>query len=351
MTAVSRLAFQLAVRPPLSSSLLHQRALPTCRRPAAPRRRHGTRRQAPSASYGTEGDAQAWSGFRTSGIRPKQSLGQNFLRDGNMVSRIVQSFGAAVDELCPDAHVVEVGPGLGALTTRLVERYPDMLAIEIDRRAVQYLHENFDGLAVRHGDVLETDWPGVAAEVAKPLAVIGNLPYNIVSQILFSLLEAPSGTIGVAVVMMQKEVAERIAAKTRTKAYGILSVVAQLYAKPRMLFKVPNTVFYPQPDVTSALVQFEFQLDECLDVRNTTLTRGLRTVVRTAFNQRRKVLRNSLRTLCEEKGVQLPDKWARKRAEEVPPPEFVEMTRFLFEKELETPELVPLSDRPTTVWR
>lgn len=285
------------------------------------------------------------------GIRPKQSLGQNFLRDRNMVRRIVDAFDEGMAELCPDAHVVEVGPGLGALTAHLFERHPEMLAIEIDKRAVKHLNENFPGLAVRHADVLDTDWPALATEAASPLAVIGNLPYNIVSQILFSLLEAPAGTVGVATVMMQKEVAERIIAKTRTKAYGILSVVGQLYSKPKILFPVPNTVFYPRPDVTSAMVQFKFEADPCLDVRNTTLTSSLRQVVRCAFNQRRKVLSNSLRTICDANGLGLPEHWASKRAEELSPAQFVAMTEFLFREELEQPDLVLSSDRPVPVWR
>lgn len=285
------------------------------------------------------------------GMRPKQSLGQNFLRDRNMIKRIVEAFDGGVAEICPDAHVLEVGPGLGALTESLFERYPNMLTIEIDRRAVQYLGETFPGLSVRHADVLDTDWPALAKEVGTPLALIGNLPYNIVSQILFSMLEAPAGSIGIAVVMMQKEVAERITAKTRTKAYGILSVVGQLYSKPKILFSVPNKVFYPKPDVTSAMVQFTFEPDPCLDVRNTTLTASLRKVVRSAFNQRRKVLRNSLRVICDAKGVELPEKWAEKRAEELPPTDFVALTEFIFQKDLEQPSLVASNDRPVSVWR
>lgn len=285
------------------------------------------------------------------GMRPKQSLGQNFLRDRNMINRIVQAFDGAVSEICPTARVLEVGPGLGALTESLFEKHPDMLTIEIDRRAVQYLGEAFPGLSVRHADVLDTDWPALSEEIGSPLALIGNLPYNIVSQILFSMLEAPSGSFGVAVVMMQKEVAQRITAKTRTKAYGILSVVAQLYAKPNILFTVPNTVFYPKPDVTSAMVQFTFEADPCLDVRNTTLTSSLRKVVRGAFSQRRKVLRNSLRAICDAQGVELPEQWADKRAEELPPAEFVTMTEFIFQKDLEQPSRVSLDERPITVWR
>lgn len=288
---------------------------------------------------------------RREGVRPKQSLGQNFLRDVNMIARIVNSFHGSVTQLCPDAQIVEVGPGLGALTSRLIELYPNMLTVEIDRRAVEYLNHYFPTLDVRHADVLKMDWPELARDVGKPLAVIGNLPYNIVSQILFSLLEAPNGTIGVATVMMQKEVAERIVSKTKTKAYGVLSVVGQLYSQPKILFPVPNTVFHPKPNVMSAMVQFKFISDPSLDVRNTTLTSSLRRVVRCAFNQRRKVLRNSLRSICDENGVQLPDHWADKRAEELTPPQFVVVTKFLFAKVLEHPEIVSKFERPATVWR
>lgn len=285
------------------------------------------------------------------GFRPKQSLGQNFLRDENMVARIVDAFNDGVDALCPGAHVVEVGAGTGALTGRLLKTYPELLAVELDQRAVAYLEKQHPALAIEHADVLDLKWDKVSKERGGSLAVIGNLPYNIVSQIMFSLLEAPAGAIGIAVVMMQKEVAERIAAKTRTKSYGILSVVAQLYAKPKILFTVPNTVFYPKPSVSSAMVQFEFSPDPCLDVHNTTLTSSLRKVVRAGFNQRRKVLRNSLRVICDECDVELPEKWAGKRAEELPPPEFVELTQFIFREALATSEMVPDGDAPTTVWR
>lgn len=288
---------------------------------------------------------------RKRGMRPKQSLGQNFLRDHNIINKIVNEFGASKELLCADARVVEVGPGLGALTDRLLERHPDMFAIEIDQRAVAHLRDKYPHLEVCHADVLDTDWSGLSRANAAPLAVIGNLPYNIVSQILFSMLEAPAGAIGVAVVMMQKEVAERIVARTRTKAYGILSVVGQLYSKPKILFSVPNTAFYPKPDVTSAMVRFEFQPDPCLDVRNTTLTASLRRVVRTAFNQRRKVLRNSLRILCEEVDLQLPEHWAVKRAEELPPADFVKITEYLFQKELTEADIVAAGENPVTVWR
>lgn len=291
-------------------------------------------------------------------LRPKQSLGQNFLRDATMAARIVDAFADARDDACPAARVVEVGPGTGALTGLLLERFADMRALEIDQRAVAVLSEEFPSLDVVHADVLQTDWRAVSrargAEGGEGVAVIGNLPYNIVSQIMFSLMEAPAGAVHLAVVMMQKEVADRVTARTRTKAYGILSVICQLYARPTVLFPVPPSCFTPRPKVDSAMVRFDFQAHEELDVFNTTLTGGLRLVVRAAFNQRRKTLRNSLKVLCDEKGVELPERWTGKRAEELPPVEFLELTRFVFAKDLQTPVLVDRESadaRPDSVWR
>lgn len=284
------------------------------------------------------------------GMRPKQSLGQNFLKDRTMINRIVDTFDENIQDICPEAHVVEVGPGLGALTERLFKTYPNMLAVEIDQRAVSTLTEFYPGLNVRHEDVLNTNWLQESKQAGKPLAVIGNLPYNIMSQILFSLFESPPGCVSFALVMMQKEVAERIVAKTRTKSYGILSVVGQLYSQSKILFSVPNTVFYPKPDITSSMVLFHFIPDDCLDVRNRKLTSGLRTVVRMAFNQRRKVLKNSLKSLCDEKEIELPENWAAKRAEELTPQQFVLLTRYIFRKDIE--EFIISDDEvPSPVWR
>lgn len=285
-------------------------------------------------------------------LRPKQSLGQNFLRDTTVIASIIDAFAMAHASSCPAARVLEVGPGTGALTAPLLARYPAMRALELDQRAVALLHDAHPALDVARADVLDVDWAAEAPGAG--LAVIGNLPYNIVSQIMFGLMEAPAGAVRLAVVMMQKEVADRVTARTRTKAYGILSVICQLYTKPTVLFGVPPESFSPRPSVNSAMVRLDFEVDETLDVFNTTLTAGLRQVVRFAFQQRRKVMRNSLRLLCEEKGVELPEKWSRSRPEEIPPREFVEITKFIYAEELRNPVLVDRSvpgARPDTVWR
>jgi 16S rRNA (adenine1518-N6/adenine1519-N6)-dimethyltransferase len=251
-------------------------------------------------------------------VAPKKSLGQHFLRDPNTIRKIADALGAPAD-----APVVEIGPGTGAMTEVLAARYPGLTAVEVDERAVEHLRETLPSLDVRHQDVLEVDWPALAEEKGGPLWVIGNLPYYITSPILFSLLEA-RGAIRRAIVMMQKEVAERLVATPRTKAYGILSVQTQLWSRPRLLFDVGRNVFFPKPDVTSAVVALDFDAP-APDID----PEALRRVVRAAFNQRRKTLRNSLKAVAQQSGREVPEDVAGRRAEELTPEDFVVLTRSL----------------------
>lgn len=186
--------------------------------------------------------------------RPKQSLGQNFLSDQNYVLKICDSF---QDSSEGGNRVVEIGPGAGALTRVLYKRYPAMTAIEVDQRSVAFLEKKLPGLKVIHQDVLKTNWSSLAESKGGKLRVIGNMPYNIVSQVMFSLADYAK-SVEIVVFTMQLELAERVCAPPNCKSYGIPSVVFQLYAKPKFLFKIPPTVFYPKPDVMSALVQLDF---------------------------------------------------------------------------------------------
>ena len=188
--------------------------------------------------------------------KAKQSLGQNFLVDPGMAQKIVNQ---VQDESEGGRCVVEVGPGKGALSAMLLSRYERMTAIEIDQRSVAYLSQELPGLDVRHQDVLTVDWLALSKEKAEgaQLSVIGNLPYYIVSQILFSILDA-APHVRRAVLTMQLEVAQRVVSTPTGKTYGILSVVSQLYGTPQIAFKIPPTVFQPQPDVDSALVVIDF---------------------------------------------------------------------------------------------
>ena len=253
-------------------------------------------------------------------FRPKQSLGQNFLQDPNMAEKIVGTLGAP-----SDAHVVEVGAGTGVLTERLAEQHDRLTAIEIDERAVAVLRKRVPDVDVRQEDVRETEWAALADEKGGPLFVISNTPYYLTSPILFSLLEHRR-PLAEAVLTMQREVAERIVAEPRTKAYGILSVLLQLFANPTLCFTVPPQVFSPQPDVTSAVVRLQFDTEtEPGDLQFD----DVRRYVRAAFNQRRKMLRNSLSAWTKEQGVSFPNDWGRKRAEALTPQEFATLARHL----------------------
>jgi ribosomal RNA small subunit methyltransferase A len=223
---------------------------------------------------------------------------------------------------------VEIGPGPGSLTRVLLQKYPKMTAIEIDQRAVKFLNEKLHSLNVIHQDVLTVDWPNIAKERDGPVNIIANLPYHIVSQVLFTLADSHKA-INKAIVTTQYEVAERIVAKPSTKEYGILSVVFQLYATPKMNFKIPPTVFYPQPKVDSALVTIDFTKPHQGIYSVDPLY--LKKVIHTAFRQRRKMLRASLREVINADGLTLPEKWAQLRPEQLHPAQFIELTNDLYQ--------------------
>jgi len=248
-------------------------------------------------------------------IAAKKSLGQNFLRDPNTIRRIADAVVAA-----PGQGVVEIGPGMGAITGELLARYPKLVALEVDERAIAHLKAALPALDVRHSDVLTANWGALATELGGPLVVVGNLPYYITSPILFGLLDARAH-VAEATVMMQREVAERLVAVPRTKAYGILSVSFQRYTDVRLLFRVPPTVFHPRPNVESAVVRLRFRADA---PPPSPAEDHLRAVVRMAFNQRRKTLRNALSAYGA-----VPDAWASKRAEELTPDEFEPLAHAL----------------------
>lgn len=218
-------------------------------------------------------------------IKAKKSLGQHFLTDKNIVSKIIHSVSAS-----DNARVIEIGPGTGAITGFLFERFEDFQAIEVDDRAIEVLNNQFSGIKIIKEDVLKVDWEALLKGKDQTY-VIGNLPYYITSPILFSLFEARS-FISEAIVMMQKEVAERLVAGHSSKAYGILSVQTQLMSSAEILFHVSPRSFSPPPNVDSSVVRLVFNKPKmgCSD-------EVLKKVVRTAFNQRRKKLSNALKPI------------------------------------------------------
>ena len=251
-------------------------------------------------------------------VRPKKRLGQHFLTDPHAVREIVDAVGAPLG-----AGVVEIGPGEGALTGDLLRRYPDLVALEVDDEAVAHLSRRFPALDLRQQDVLAADWRALAAGADAGLYVVGNLPYYITSPILFALLDARQ-SVARAVVMVQKEVADRLVAPPGSKTYGTLSVYFSLYARADLVLDVPRQAFRPPPKVESAVVALDFAGVDAVGVP----FGALQQVVRAAFGQRRKMLRNSLGPLATAAGADLGD-FATRRPEAVSPADFVTLARRL----------------------
>ena len=218
---------------------------------------------------------------------------------------------------------LEVGPGTGVLTQFLLEKEYEIHAVEMDTESVAYLKENFIQLSdnLIEGDFLKLDLKSITEE---PLCVIGNFPYNISSQIFFKVLDNRNH-VPECIGMIQKEVADRIAAKPGSKTYGILSVLLQAYYDIDYLFKVPPGVFHPPPKVDSAVIRLRRNSTEALDCDE----RKFVQVVKAAFNQRRKTLRNALKTFTF---ATAPDEHLLTlRAERLSVEDFVHITRCLSE--------------------
>lgn len=231
-------------------------------------------------------------------VRAKKSLGQHFLTDQNIAKAIVDSLyseGVSSNDSSP-LPVLEIGPGMGVLTQYLLEREDiDLHLVEIDGESVDYLLTHFRGM---QGRLMQADFLKLRLEKIFPetFAVIGNFPYNISSQIFFKILDHKE-RIPEVVCMIQKEVAERIAEKPGTKTYGILSVLLQAWYDIEYLFTVGSGAFAPPPKVQSAVIRLRRNSRTDLGCDETLF----KTVVKTAFNQRRKTLRNSLKPLIRAK--------------------------------------------------
>ncbi len=224
------------------------------------------------------------------GFRIKKSLGQNFLIDGNIIKKIIESVAPG-----PADTVVEIGPGLGALTRSLAAKAGRVLAVEIDRNLIPVLEETMagiDNVRIVHSDALKTDFDSLVKSNAGALKykVAANLPYYITTPLIMHLLEKHS-SISRIVVMVQEEVARRITARPDTSEYGALTVAVNFYARPEMVFRVPRTVFIPRPEVDSAVVKIEVRDLPAVPVLDRD---AFFTLVRAAFQQRRKTLLNAV---------------------------------------------------------
>jgi len=244
-------------------------------------------------------------------VRAKKHLGQHFLRDESIAENIAKALPNKV------SNVLEIGPGMGVLTKYLLQN-PNFLlkVVEIDTESVAYLHQKYPELTVISDDFLKMDLDHL---FNGNFSVIGNFPYNISSQILFKVLENRNA-VPCLVGMFQKEVAERIASKSGNKTYGILSVLLQAFYDIEYLFTVHEHVFSPPPKVKSAVIRLTRNSRQHLNCDETMFFK----VVKTAFNQRRKTLRNALSVMIDKK--LLTDPIFDKRAEQLTVEDFERIT-------------------------
>lgn len=249
-------------------------------------------------------------------VKPKKFLGQHFLKD----LQVAQDIANTVDA-CPELPILEVGPGMGVLTQFLMTKERPLKVVELDFESVAYLRENFPALGnnIIEQDFLKMDLAQLFEE--KPFVLTGNYPYNISSQIFFKMLDYKD-LIPCCTGMIQKEVAERMAAGPGSKTYGILSVLIQAWYRVEYLFTVHEHVFNPPPKVKSAVIRM---------TRNETQELGcneklFKQIVKTTFNQRRKTLRNSISPILDKTNPLMVDPIFNKRPEQLSVQEFIDLT-------------------------
>lgn len=248
-------------------------------------------------------------------VKPKKSLGQHFLKDLDIARQIADTVSAY-----KGMPVLEVGPGMGVLTQFLLEAGQDLTVVELDRESVEYLNEHFPQL---QGRIIGEDFLKLDLAILFPgqFCVIGNYPYNISSQIFFKVVDYKD-RIPCCSGMIQKEVAERMAAAPGSKTYGILSVLLQAWYDIEYLLTVPEHVFNPPPKVKSAVIRMTRNSTTHLGCDETLFKR----VVKTGFNQRRKTLRNSLKPLLGKENEIFDDPIFDKRPEQLSVQQFIELT-------------------------
>lgn len=263
-------------------------------------------------------------------VRPKKFLGQHFLKDLGIAQDIANTADA-----CPGLPILEVGPGMGVLTQFLMQKNRLVKVVELDYESVAYLRKNFPAL---EGNIIEDDFLKLNLEKlfdGRPFVLTGNYPYNISSQIFFKMLDYKD-LIPCCTGMIQKEVAERIAAAPGSKTYGILSIMIQAWYKVEYLFTVHEHVFNPPPKVKSAVIRM---------TRNETTDLGcnerlFKLIVKTTFNQRRKTLRNSISSILEKDNPLSADPVFNKRPEQLSVQDFIELTNRVEETLKNKPEIV-----------
>ena len=246
------------------------------------------------------------------GLHPSRALGQNFVADPNTVRRIVRLAGVGAG-----TPVVEIGAGLGSLTLALAETGAAVVAVEVDRYLVPVLREVLAGtdVDVVEGDALTLDWGSLLARDPGPWSLVANLPYNVAVPVTVGVLErAPM--VASLLVMVQREVGERMAARAGEDAYGAVSVKVDYWSRAEVVGRVPATVFVPRPNVESVLVRLERRSAPAVDPSLVSYDR-LFSVVRAGFAQRRKMLRRSLAAIVDPEAFEAAGIAPEARAEEL----------------------------------
>ena len=254
-----------------------------------------------------------------SDLHLKKSLGQHFLKDEEVLQKITDAIG----DLSQFKTVVEIGPGMGALTKYLIQSKPDnFYVVELDDRWAAHLLQTFPILRGKliHQDFLQVD----LSFLQNPTHIVGNFPYNISSQIIFKIIDHRN-VVDTMTGMFQKEVALRIAAKPGSKDYGVMSVLAQAFYDCQYLFDVPPESFNPPPKVMSGVIRLKRREVKELNCDE----EQFKKVVKTAFNQRRKTMRNSLKELVHEKAI-LENEVFNLRPEQLSVAAFEDLTRLIF---------------------
>ena len=256
-------------------------------------------------------------------VSPLKRFGQNYLQDQNIIKKIISEIDPKENEL-----IIEIGPGQGAITQKLLESKAHLTAIEIDKRVIDELQTRYTDLHLLQSDFLKLNLNQFIDSSEKKLRVVGNIPYNITSPILFKLFENNT-IVSDSVFMVQYEVAKRMTAKMGSKDYGILSVLLEYFGNIKIAFKVSPNVFYPKPNVDSAVVHIYFN-----DKRdNPEFNLMFKSIVKSAFGNRRKTLKNSLSNgiFAEvnfgDCGIDLS-----LRAEQLNVDDFIQLTEFVSSK-------------------
>jgi len=250
--------------------------------------------------------------------KPLKRLGQHYLIDENICRKIEKAFEAKKEDC-----ILEIGSGRGAITKYLAGKGKEYFAVELDEENCRFLENRFADIKVVNQDILRIDLSKLHPR--GKLRVIGNIPYNITSEILFKLFDNRK-LITNALLMIQEEVARRLTAKPNTKDYGITSVLTQVFTKPKLLFRVSRECFYPKPGVDSRMLRLEFGTESEKEIQDVEF---FRKVVRAAFGKRRKTLRNSLKSF----GIETREQEERfdfgRRAESLSIEEFIWLSNSL----------------------